>query len=448
MVELQSTIKVNSQPLEKGWKDKLKNASGWRMRGSIIAVKNGMIFARIPAVACGDTCLVRKRDGTNLAAHVVSFYDGVVTLAPLGTLAGIFPGAQIEASPQEFSITIPKDPRGLVVNCFGDCLRSFQSEEQKNQTIVQIPIENSPPNIFSKKLLSEVFPTGVKSIDSLCTVARGQRIGLFAEAGVGKSTLLGMIARWADVDAIVIGLVGERGREVNEFLDECLGDTKHKTVVVVATSDEPAACRALAPLTSTAIAEHLRDQGMNVLLLCDSLTRMARAQREIGMASGELPVQKGYPPSVFGKLPQLLERAGLNEKGSITAFYTVLVESERIESDPLGEEIKSLLDGHISLSSRIAESGVRPAVDASRSLSRVFDRVTDNEHFKNAKKLRCLLSRLERDKDIVLLGGTPDKELAEALKKEEQMKAFLTQSQTEKTDFFDIKKLLQNVLKD
>jgi type III secretion protein N (ATPase) len=252
---------------------------------------------------------------------------------------------------------------------------------------------------------------------------------LFAEAGVGKSTLLGMIARWADVDAIVIGLIGERGREVREFLDECLGEAICKAVVVVATSDEAAARRVVAPYTATTVAEYLRDQGKNVLLLCDSLTRMARAQREIGIASGELPVQKGYPPSVFGDLPQLVERAGLGKTGSITAFYTVLVESERVDSDPLGEEIKSLVDGHIYLSSVIASAGIRPAVNVTRSLSRVFERLANSSHRQSAVRFRRLLARLERDREIAMLGGTPDAELAECLAMEHKLYDYLNQDQ-------------------
>jgi FliI/YscN family ATPase len=373
---------------------------------------------------------------------VVSFQDDLVTLSPLGSIAGIYPGGRVHASSREFFLKIPGSPLGCVLDCSGKVLRRLNDDPVSAQRRV-LRLHNAPPSPLERGILSEHFSTGVRAIDGLCTVAKGQRIGLFAEAGVGKSTLLGMIARSADVDAIVVGLIGERGREVNEFIEECLGGVQSKVVVVVATSDEAPARRAMASYTATAVAESLRDEGKSVLLLCDSLTRMARAQREIGIASGELPVQKGYPPSVFSELPRLLERAGLNSKGSITAFYTILVESERIDSDPLGEEIRSLLDGHIYLSHQIASLGVRPAVHVSKSLSRVFERLVSPAHRQAAIRFRRLLSRLERDRDLVMLGGTPDPELAEALSLESRLLGYLNQDQIYKSNFEEAVKLLK-----
>jgi FliI/YscN family ATPase len=421
----------------------LNSASGWILKGTVIALKGGLIYAKIPGVACGDRCSVTRRDATELDCVVVSFQDGLVTLSPLGSIVGVYPGGQVQASSREFLINIPAYPLGCILDCFGKVIRHMNGSDRPLSLRGQVlRLHNPPPSPLERGILSEHFSTGVRVLDGLCTVARGQRIGLFAEAGVGKSTLLGMIARSADVDAIVVGLIGERGREVNEFIEQCLGDIQSKVVVVVATSDEAPARRAMASFTATAVAESLRDEGRNVLLLCDSLTRMARAQREIGIAAGELPVQKGYPPSVFGELPRLLERAGLNRNGSITAFYTILVESERIDSDPLGEEIKSLLDGHVYLSHQIASLGVRPAVHVSRSLSRVFERIVAPEHNRVAVRFRRLMSRLERDRDLVLLGGAPDPELVEALSLESKLLGYINQDQFHQSDFHDAEKLL------
>jgi len=376
---------------------------------------------------------------------VVSFQEDIVTLSPLGSIAGIYSGGRVESSSREFLLRIPASPLGYVLDCFGNVLYRMDGHEVSTRSQVR-RLHNPPPSPLERGILSEHFSTGVRVIDGLCTVARGQRIGLFAEAGVGKSTLLGMIARSSDVDAIVVGVIGERGREVNEFIEQSLCGVQSKVVVVVASSDEAPARRAMAPLTATVVAESLRDEGKNVLLLCDSLTRMARAQREIGIAAGELPVQKGYPPSVFGELPRLLERAGWNRNGSITAFYTILVESERIDSDPLGEEIKSLLDGHVYLSHHVASQGVRPAVHVTRSLSRVFERLVSREHLRLAVRFRRLLSRLERDRDLVVLGGTPDPELAEALSLESKLYEFINQDPRQQSSFEDAIRLLFDLL--
>lgn len=423
----------------------LESVTGWIHKGMVIALKGGLIYVKIPGVACGDRCSVIRRDGTELDCIVVSFQEDLVTLSPLGSIAGIYPGGRVEASSREFLLNIPASPLGCVLDCFGKVLRRMNEESVSTRRKV-VRLYNPPPNPLERGILCEHFSTGVRVIDGLCTVAKGQRIGLFAEAGVGKSTLLGMIARSADVDAVVVGLIGERGREVNEFIEECLCGVQSKAVVVVATSDEAPARRAMASFTATAVAESLRDEGKSVLLLCDSLTRMARAQREIGIAAGELPVQKGYPPSVFGELPRLLERAGLNRRGSITAFYTILVESERVDSDPLGEEIKSLLDGHVYLSHEIASLGVRPAVHVSRSLSRVFERLVSKEHRRVAVRFRRLMSRLERDRDMVALGGVPDSELSEALSLESRMLGYIDQDQLHQSDFDEAVKMLIDFL--
>jgi type III secretion protein N (ATPase) len=277
------------------------------------------------------------------------------------------------------------------------------------------------------------MPTGIRAIDGFCTLAYGQRIGLFAPAGVGKSTLLGAMARGAAVDVVVAALVGERGREVNEFITDVLGpEGQKRAIVVVSTGDEPPLRRAYAPRTATAIAEYHRSHGRRVLLLVDSLTRAARALREIGLAAGEIPVRHGFTPSVYAELPRLLERAGTDEHGSITAIYTVLTHEEA-ESDPLGDEIKSLLDGHIVLSSRAFRRGRRPAIDIPRSISRLAHRVRTESL--NAAVMTCAaaLERLERDRDVVLFGGQPDAALSAALRLEGELEKFLSQSTHEHT---------------
>jgi type III secretion protein N (ATPase) len=263
--------------------------------------------------------------------------------------------------------------------------------------------------------------TGVTAIDAFCSLAVGQRLGMFASAGVGKSTLLGMVASRADVDVIVVALVGERGREVNEFVEHILGTTGlARSVVVVATSDESSVMRQTAPYTATTIAEHFRDQGMRVLLVIDSLTRFARALRETGLAAGELPVRQGYTASVYTMLPRLLERAGTNPYGSITGLYTVLT-NEQGDIDPLADEVKSLIDGHIVLSSELYALGIAPAIDVSVSISRMFDRLHDETYLNAIREVKRALTRLLKERDLLMLGGTPDEEMKRILAAEKEL---------------------------
>lgn len=292
-----------------------------------------------------------------------------------------------------------------------------------------------PPHPLARTPISAPLITGIRSLDSCCTIGAGQRVGLFAGAGTGKSTLLGMIARNTDAEVIVVALVGERGREVREFISDSLGNKGlRRSVVVVSTSDDTPIRRAAAPLTATAIAEYFRDQGKNVLLLVDSITRTARALREIGLAAGELPVRQGYTPSVFSELPRLLERGGTNEKGSITAIYTVLTAAEN-DIDPIAEEIKSILDGHIVLSSQVAREGIRPSIDLLNSVSRLYTKLNSDVTLKANGKLIQALSRLRRDRDISLLGGTPDPELKSIIEAEGSIRSFLNQGTHEVNNY-------------
>jgi type III secretion protein N (ATPase) len=290
------------------------------------------------------------------------------------------------------------------------------------------PMTNSPPPALKRTPISEVVPTGIRVIDGLVPIGKGQRMGIFAPAGVGKSTLLGALARNTKCDVVVAALIGERGREVREFIDEVLGpDALARSVVVYATSDEPPARRMLAASTATAIAESFRAQGKHVLLMVDSLTRVARAIREVSLCMGELPVRQGYTPSVFTELPRLLERAGTNEHGAITALYTVLSSDEN-DTDVLREELLSLLDGHLCMTNQVALRGIRPAIDPTRSLSRLCPALSSTAELSAQTSVRTAIARLWKEKDMLMFGGTADESLKHLLSLEPTLNAFLAQN--------------------
>jgi FliI/YscN family ATPase len=398
--------------------------SRWSQSGKVVGFNNGLIRAVLPIPVMGEVYQVMKRDRQRIPARVASTVGSEVLLSPLGKMEGVFVGATVEGGSANVTVRVPEDPLGAVLGSLGESIQGARVRQKE----VSLEVFASPVSPFDRRPLDQRMSVGVRSIDALCTLARGQRVGLFAEAGVGKTTLLGMMGRWADADAIVIALVGERGREVSEFIQDVLGEQGLKrAVVVVATSDESSSRRLLAPYTATAIAEYLRDKGKDVLLLCDSLTRMARAYRELHLSLGELPVHRGYPVSLFSELPCLLERGGRSGKGSITAIYTVLTESERIDSDPLADELKSLLDGHIVLSRKVAQAGVHPALYVGNSLSRLFHRLASPEQIAAARIFRRVHQRLEEDRDIELLGGTMDAEYLELKARSRAITDFLHQ---------------------
>ena len=404
-------------------------ASGpsYRASGRVVAVRGAAILARVPLVTVGSLCRIERTPGEPLLAEAISFEDDLVCLAPFDHLQGISPGARVESSPLlqpvDASFAVP----GAVLDALGRPLNQFQP----GRTSTPLRLNQAPPAALSRQPITEALETGVQTIDGLCTLAYGQRIGLFASAGVGKSTLLGMISRNAAVDISVIALVGERGREVREFIENCLGEEGlKKAIVIVSTSDEALARRKLAAITATAIAELYRERGQRVLLLVDSLTRMARAIRDIGLASGEIPVRHGYPSSVYLELPRLLERAGNSARGSITAIYTVLT-NELGDTDPLAEEVKSLLDGHIVLNPELAARGIRPAIDPLMSVSRLCDAVCSKDERDDARMLIRMLARLKKDRDILLFGGIPDHELQVFLTYEDHLIKLLTQASGE-----------------
>ncbi len=394
-----------------------------RTKGSVVAVLGHLIQANVPLAALGDSCTIERAPLPPLMCRVISFNESSTTLASFEDTHGVVTGMAVHTSGQRLSLRINQAIIGHVVDSFARPLDGTELEGITNE----VELERSPPDPLSRPLITSQLQTGVRVIDSFTPLGYGQRLALVAPAGAGKSTLLGILAKNSDVDVAVIALVGERSREVNEFLIEALGkEGRSRSVVVVATSDESALKRATAPYTATAIAEYFRDQGKRVLLLIDSLTRVARAIRDLGLSSGELPVRQGYTPSVYSALPKLMERAGTSPRGSITAIYSLLSTDES-EVDPLAEEVKSLLDGHLVLSRALVEEGIFPALDPLLSLSRLQSRLLSASAQRARAGAIALLAKLKRDRDIVLLGGTADKALQAALDLEPELKRFMGQ---------------------
>jgi len=392
--------------------------------GTIVSVQGTSITARLPQASVGDLCWVSTRGGRNIAGQVVSFSNELFSLALFEEPEGIFPGAVVRTRGQQLSVPVGDFLLGRVITPLGAPLdgESWGAGGQHRS------IWAKPPPASGRPPIDSAIGTGVKAIDAFCTLGKGQRMGIFASAGVGKSTLLAMIARQATVDVIVVALVGERGREVQEFLDETLGaEGLKRSVIVVATSDDSSLLRQTAPYTATTIAEYFRDQGKDVLLIVDSLTRMARAVRETSIAAGDLPVRHGYTNSVYTQLPKLVERAGRSQRGSITALYTVLTNQEE-DIDPLADEVKSLLDGHICLRKEIAELGILPAVDITQSISRLFGRLHSHDYASAARAVSHAMSRFLKDRQILLLGGAPDAELQNILNHQKELFDVVRQS--------------------
>ncbi|HMU40902.1 MAG TPA: FliI/YscN family ATPase [Pseudomonadota bacterium] len=395
------------------------------------------------------TPMWRMQDGleTPLYAEVVGFRGEEVVLLPLGSVAGVGPNSVVRPMGMPLTILTGSPLLGRVVDAYGEAIDDGPPLTQAQAELIPTPVEREAPEPLRRKRVTEPLSFGLRAIDGCLTVGQGQRLGLFAGPGLGKSTLLGQIARNASSDVTVIGLIGERGREVRDFIDRELDDdARRRTVVVCATSDQPPLLRLKAALSATAIAEHFRDRGKRVLLLVDSLTRVARAQREVGLAAGELPARQGYPPSVFALLPRLVERTGQGEFGSITAVYAVLVTGTGDETDDIiAEEARATLDGHIELSRPLAERGHYPAIDVLRSLSRVMDDVVDSSQRQAAARLREMLALAQRQRDLVLLGAYQrgsDPATDEALQKQPAIEAFLRQGRYERCDFAQTKELL------
>ncbi|WMJ81335.1 flagellar protein export ATPase FliI [Clostridium sp. MB40-C1] len=348
----------------------------------------------------GEVCNIYNEKNRPVTCEVVGFKEDNVILMPLGELKGIAPGCRVVPLKKPLSVRCSEDLFGKVLDGLG---RPLDGEEIK--TGVEYALDTSPPDPLKRRRITEPISTGIRAIDGFLTCGEGQRIGIFAGSGVGKSTTLGMIARDAKADVNVISLVGERGREVKDFLEKDLGEEGlKKSIIVCATSDQPALVRLKGCFTATAIAEYFRDQGKKVILMMDSVTRFAMAQREIGLAIGEPPATKGYTPSVFAMLPRLMERSGMSDKGSITAFYTVLVDGDDF-NEPIADAVRGILDGHIVLSRSLAAKNHYPAIDILSSVSRLMSEIADKDHKDAASTARDLLATYKNSEDLINIGA-------------------------------------------
>lgn len=423
---------------------KLAATSSLRPSGKVLGVTGLSLRFSMPAVRVGDVVHVKRR-GEPLACEVVGFDRGEAIAMPLGSLDGVGPDDEVESTGGGFSVRASEALLGRVVDGLG---RPMDGGPPLEGGAV-VPVDRDPPSPMDRRPVSRPLATGVRVLDGLLTMGEGQRVGLFAGSGVGKSTLLGAIARGTAADVVVVALVGERGREVGEFLEHALGEEgRRRSVVVCATSDVAALERLRAAQVATAYAEHFRDQGKSVMLLVDSVTRFARAQREVGLAAGEPPARRGYPPSVFAMLPRLLERSGQGKDGSITAIYTVLVEGGDMD-EPIADEVRGILDGHVVLDRTLAARGRYPAVDPTVSLSRVMDAVVAKEHREAARRLRSLVATYEQKRDLVVLGAYAkgsDKDLDDALARMPKIERFLAQSPHDRVAFEDTVSMLAQVV--
>ncbi|WP_423219552.1 flagellar protein export ATPase FliI [Clostridium novyi] len=349
----------------------------------------------------GEVCTIYNKEKEPIMCEVVGFKEDNVILMPLGELIGIGPGCKVVPSKKYLSVKCSDDLLGKVLNGLGKPLKS----QEKLPIGVDYPLDTAPPDPLKRRRIKDEIATGVRAVDGFLTCGEGQRIGIFAGSGVGKSTTLGMIAREAKADINVIALIGERGREVLDFIEKDLGEEGlKKSVIVCATSDQPALVRLKGAFTATAIAEYFRDKGKKVILMMDSVTRFAMAQREVGLAIGEPPATKGYTPSVFAMLPRLMERSGMSDKGSITAFYTVLVDGDDF-NEPIADAVRGILDGHIVLSRALAGKNHYPAIDILNSVSRLMSEIATDEHKKAASLARDLLATYKNSEDLINIGA-------------------------------------------
>ena len=415
-------------------------------RGRVEQVVGTIIRAVVPGVKVGELCVLRNPwEDFTLKAEVVGFIKNVALLSPLGSSQGVSPATEVIPTGEILSIPVGPELLGRVVDGLGQPIDGGGAINLKTH----YPVFAEAPNPMTRKIISRPLPLGLRVIDGILTCGEGQRMGIFAAAGGGKSTLLSSIIKGCSADVCVLALIGERGREVREFIEHDLGaEGRKKAVLVVSTSDRSSMERLKAAYTSTAIAEYFRDQGKSVLLMMDSVTRFGRAQREIGLAAGEPPTRRGFPPSVFSELPKLMERAGNNDKGSITALYTVLVEGDDM-TEPIADETRSILDGHIILSRKLASQNHYPAIDVQASVSRVMNAIVDKEHKQAAQKLRKILAKYAEVELLVQIGEYKkgsDPEADFALGKIADVNNFLKQGLGEKSTFEETLRELKRVV--
>ncbi len=422
----------------------VRTAERFRKLGTVQEVVGLTMVSQGPPAQVGEMCTIESAsDRPPVRAQVIGFRDSRVLLMPLDDTRGIQPGCQVVASGEQLSVPVGRGLLGRVIDAFGTPL-----DGRGPVSGTRRPVHSRAPRPMDRSAAHEPVCIGVRAIDALLTCAKGQRVGIFAGSGLGKSTLLGMIARNSSADANVIALVGERGREVLDFVGETLGPALERSVVVVATADEPALVRLQAGFAATTIAEALRDEGAHVMLLMDSITRLARAQREVGLAAGEVPAHRGFPPSVYAMMPELVERAGPSATGAITGIYTLLVEGADM-LEPVADTVRATLDGHIVLSRALAEKGQYPAIDVNASISRAMARVTDEAHWELAEKARRLLRTYAEIEDLIAVGayepgGDPWVDAAVAIS--DRMREFLTQRIGEQTDLQEALGGLREVL--
>ncbi len=413
--------------------------------GKVVKIVGLTLESVGPDANLNDVCRIfTKEKGKYVDAEVVGFKDKRVLLMPFDSIEGIGPGCIVENTGKPLSVKVSEELLGKSLDGLGRPLDGSEISHYRRYSV-----EAMPPDPMSRAIIDEVLPLGVKAVDGLITVGKGQRIGIFAGSGVGKSTLLGMFARNTKADINVIALIGERGREVREFIERDLGEEGMKrSIVVVATSDKPALIRNKAAKTATAIAEYFRDKGKDVLLMMDSLTRFSMAQREIGLASGEPPVTRGYPPSVYSEMPKLLERAGNASVGSITGLYTVLVDGDDF-NEPITDTARGILDGHIILSRKLGHKNHYPAIDILQSISRVMSAVAEREHKKAAGKLKSVLATYSEAEDLINIGAYKagsNKNIDYAIQKIDEVNEFLCQGTDEKFAFEDIVNRLKEIV--
>ncbi len=422
--------------------EKLSQIDTTRNFGHINRVIGLVIESIGPQASIGELCLIKCEQG-DIQAEVVGFDDNKILMMPIGEMDGIKPGAKVVATGEKLKIKVGENLLGKIIDGSGNILNG---DNINGGTAVEV--NRRPPNPLSRKRIKQPLSLGVRCIDGFLTCGKGQRLGIFAGSGVGKSTLLGMAARNTNADINVIALVGERGREVRDFIEKDLGEEGLKrSIVVVATSDQPALLRVKAANIATAIAEYFRDQAEDVLLMMDSVTRVAMALREVGLAIGEPPATRGYPPSVFAELPKLLERTGTNDVGSITALYTVLVEGDDF-NEPVSDTVRGILDGHISLSRELAESGHYPAVDVLSSVSRIMDDLVKKDHLKAAEQIQKWLATYNQSEDLINIGAYEkgsNPGVDKAIEKIDQINSFLRQGIEEKANYEDTVKRLKNI---
>lgn len=405
------------------------------VRGRVDQVVGTIIRAVVPGVKVGELCILKNPwEEFELKAEVVGFLKNVALLSPIGSCQGVSPATEVIPTGEILSVPVGPELLGRVVNGMGEPIDG--GSELRCRT--HYPIYAPAPNPMTRMIISKPLTLGIRSIDGVLTCGEGQRMGIFAAAGGGKSTLLSTIIKGCTADVCVLALIGERGREVREFIEKDLGpEGRKKAVLVVSTSDRSSMERLKAAYTATAVAEYFRDQGKSVLLMMDSVTRFARAQREIGLAAGEPPTRRGYPPSVFSELPKLMERAGNNDKGSITALYTVLVEGDDM-TEPVADETRSILDGHIVLSRKLASKNHYPAIDVQQSVSRVMNSIVTKEHKAAAQRLRRILAQYESVELLLQIGEYKkgaDAAADDAIAHIDAVNAFLKQGLAERSTF-------------